>query len=341
MEPTHGIETLEPADLVGIDDHDRTPTPRRTRRIVEHDDHLVVKEATTSGRDDLRREAEVLEALRGPDVVSMVSLDDGPESTRLTLRDTGGPSLAAALVAPTATGRGVQDRRWSARVRLGPRPAVRRSRPAHEQGEDAALLACGRPSRPGGSGNGSPGPDRTAPDGRRPDGHRSSGPAPTDPRTDQDGAPRSQDCASPRRSGPTRPGQDPRSLRGKGAAPTRPVAPEGADPRHHDTSAPPPEARCGRCRVGGARGDGRGGPRELDVRRPTVRQHRVSRPVEQSNVRPSRANPLRDRRGRDVRRPAIPRRGLRRPRRRRGLGLRRHVHRRHHHLGLRRCAGVR
>lgn len=105
MEPTHGIETLEPADLVGIDDHDRTPTPRRTRRIVEHDDHLVVKEATTSGRDDLRREAEVLEALRGPDVVSMVSLDDGPESTRLTLRDTGGPSLAAALVAPTTTAR--------------------------------------------------------------------------------------------------------------------------------------------------------------------------------------------------------------------------------------------
>lgn len=108
VEPTRGIETLEPADLVRAGTSAAAPTPRssrQARRTVEDGEHLVVKVATSSGRDDLRREAEVLEALRGPCVVSFIALDDGPESTRLTARDTGGPSLSAALAAPSTTTR--------------------------------------------------------------------------------------------------------------------------------------------------------------------------------------------------------------------------------------------
>ncbi|UDY35789.1 hypothetical protein [Dermatobacter hominis] len=83
------IETLEPDELHG----GRGRISRRTDGPVE----LVVKTATGGDRAALRREAEVLRAVGGAEVVQVVDLHDGLEQTELVLRDTGGPSLGAAL----------------------------------------------------------------------------------------------------------------------------------------------------------------------------------------------------------------------------------------------------
>jgi hypothetical protein len=89
------IETLEPEDL-------RTGRARIARRS-DGPVELVVKTATGGDRATLRREAEVLRAVGGVDVVQVVDMLDGDDRTELVLRDTGGPSLAAALAtAPTS-----------------------------------------------------------------------------------------------------------------------------------------------------------------------------------------------------------------------------------------------
>ena len=86
------IETLEPEHLPGA--------AGRITRTSDGPVPLVVKRASGGDRAALRREAEVLRAVGGSELVQIVELRDGPERTELVVRDTGGPSLAAALADP-------------------------------------------------------------------------------------------------------------------------------------------------------------------------------------------------------------------------------------------------
>jgi hypothetical protein len=89
------IETLEPDDL-----------HRAAGRIGRRSDgavDVIVKTARGADRTALRREAEVLRAIGGPEVVQVVDLVDGSESTELVMRSTGGTSLGAALRDPATS----------------------------------------------------------------------------------------------------------------------------------------------------------------------------------------------------------------------------------------------
>lgn len=97
----HHFDTLEPEGLQ-LESSAPEQRTRMTRRVDGADTH-VVKIGRGEQRAGLRREAEVLRAIGGSDVVRFVNLDDGPDATELVLRDTGGPSLGAALRDPATS----------------------------------------------------------------------------------------------------------------------------------------------------------------------------------------------------------------------------------------------
>ena len=95
------INTLEPEALGRSE-----AAPLRRSRITKTSDGtdpIVRKTGRGGDRASIRREAEVLRAVGGSDLVHLIDLSDGPETTELLLRDTGGPSLAAALADPTTS----------------------------------------------------------------------------------------------------------------------------------------------------------------------------------------------------------------------------------------------
>lgn len=97
------IETLAPQSL-----RPDRPTGHASRSVRIHRqahgaEPTVHKTARGGERAALRREAEVLRAAGSTDLVRLVELIDGPDSTELITRDTGGPSLAAALVDPATS----------------------------------------------------------------------------------------------------------------------------------------------------------------------------------------------------------------------------------------------
>ena len=97
------IETLAPESLRAEDPVQRSTRSQRIHRQTHGVEPTVHKQARGGERASLRREAEVLRAVGGTDLVRLVDLIDGPETTELVLRDTGGPSLAAALADPDTT----------------------------------------------------------------------------------------------------------------------------------------------------------------------------------------------------------------------------------------------
>lgn len=72
------------------------PDSSNPRRIEVEGRSLVVKTATGNRRALLRQEAEVLQSLSGPGVVSFVALREGDDTTHLVLDDAGEHDLAAA-----------------------------------------------------------------------------------------------------------------------------------------------------------------------------------------------------------------------------------------------------
>jgi len=95
------LATLEPTRLADIGELSglSRSTAHRGRIDRERDDAggLVVKSGRGGDRAGLRREAEVMRVAGNNSLVRLVELRDHPDLTELVLRDTGGPSLAAAL----------------------------------------------------------------------------------------------------------------------------------------------------------------------------------------------------------------------------------------------------
>ncbi len=105
--PVGSLDTLEPPLLPPVDtraDHARSDD-RRTGaiRLTDGSEAVIAKRGTGGARAGIRREAEVIGAVGGTELVQLVELRDRAEVTELVLRDVGGASLAARLADPKTT----------------------------------------------------------------------------------------------------------------------------------------------------------------------------------------------------------------------------------------------
>lgn len=94
--PTPAVDTLEPPLLAAGED---PSSKHRTgiRRVSDGVAPQIRKRGTGGVRAGIRREAEVIQAVGGTELVQFVELHDGDEFTELVMRDVGGSSLAAML----------------------------------------------------------------------------------------------------------------------------------------------------------------------------------------------------------------------------------------------------